>query len=239
MKVLVVGAAGKLGRRIVYHLLSSGHEVTAFVRSASRLLAVLPASCASNPLLTITEGDALSVPSLSAALRSSEATVVINCAGVPGFFPWQHTTFPAIGKAVADACLEALPKGGRVWMLAGMFVCDRPGGGLLMDSTYVYTESRVLLDYLRTKGASLDWAILCPGLMQTGEPKPVEEGYDLPPRWPVPAWLCHIPVVGFFAVSLGAMFGGYTLSFDSVAVWLVGHLEDEKCRGKRVALRAR
>ncbi|KZT50555.1 NAD(P)-binding protein [Calocera cornea HHB12733] len=242
MQVLVIGAAGHLGSQVVYHLLSTGNLVTAFVRSRSKLLAALPDACSTSPSLTIVEGDALSSSSLAAAIGSTACTAVVNCAGWPGFFPWQTSTFPDIGRAVVDACVEALPQGGRVWMLAGMFVCDRPGGGLLMDSTHVYVESRQVLEYLQTKGTSLNWAMLCPGLMQPGPPKPaqdLEAGYDIPPHWPVPSWLSRIPVVGFVAVSGAAMFGGYTLSFESVAVWLVENLEEEEYRRRRVALRVR
>jgi len=238
MKVLVIGAGGRLGQRIVFYLLSTGQSVAAFVRSRSKFLSLLPHDIASNPSLKIVEGDALSVSSLSQAIRDTNCDAVINCAGMPALLPWQSSTFPAIAMAVADACLEALGEEKRVWMLAGMFVCDRPGGGLLMDSNYLYTESRTILKYLQTKGRSLNWAMLCPGLMHAGNPKPVEEGYDLPPRWPIPGWLCHIPGLSFFVVTLGVA-ALYTVSFDSAALWMVQHSDDERCRGKRVALRAR
>jgi len=238
MKVLIVGAAGRLGQRLAYYFLSAGHDVTAFVRSSSRFLSLLPADIAANPSLKVFEGDALQVSSLTQAIRESSADAVINCAGFTALLPWQSSSFPDIGKAVADACLDALGEGKRVWMVAGMFVCDRPGGGLIMDSNHLYHESRILLEYLQSKGATLNWAMLCPGLMQPGDAKPLEEGYDLPPRWPVPGWLCRVPIANFFAVTLAAA-AFYTVSFDSVAAWMVQHLEDEGCRGKRVGVRVR
>ncbi|MEP7037460.1 MAG: NAD(P)H-binding protein, partial [Acidobacteriota bacterium] len=35
MKILVIGAGGKTGRAVVEQAVAAGHEVTAFVRSAS------------------------------------------------------------------------------------------------------------------------------------------------------------------------------------------------------------
>jgi len=238
MKVLVIGAAGNVGQRVVFYLLSEGHTVTAFVRSRSKLVSILSPDTASNASLKIIEGDAVSVTSLTQAIRESDCDALMNCAGMPAILPWNSSTFPAIGKAVTDACLDALGEGKRVWMLAGLLLCDRPGGGLLMDSANLYPETRVVLNYLQMTGNSLNWAILCAGKLEQGDPKPAKEGYDLPPGWPIAGWLCRIPGLGFMSVLVAAA-TQYTLSFDSIALWMVQHLEDETCRGKRVALRPR
>ncbi|EJU05039.1 NADP-binding protein [Dacryopinax primogenitus] len=236
MRVLIVGAGGRLGLRVVDHLLTASNEVIAFVRSPSRFLSLLPEPLRTSPSLQVIEGDALSPSSLLSAIRDSNPDAVISSAGVPAFFPWQHSTFPGIGKAVAEACKEALGGGKRVWFVAGMFVCDRPGGGLLMDSTHIYTETRIVLTHLQTKCTDLNWAIVCPSLMYHGSPKPVEAAVNIPPHWPIPGWACRLPLIGFVLVSFATALG-YALSYDSVAAWLVQDLEEERWRGKRVALK--
>lgn len=55
-KVVVVGAAGNLGRRLVARAMAHGHDVTAFVRSAGRF-----AECWGGPVpeaVRLVEGDA-------------------------------------------------------------------------------------------------------------------------------------------------------------------------------------
>jgi len=237
MKVLVVGANGHLGQRIVHLALAASHTVVAFVRSSSTFLSNLSHSDVANPNLSVIEGDALSVSDLAGAMDGCEG--VINCAGFAALFPWQHSSFPDIGKAVVDAACQALVGRRRVWLIAGMFVCDRPGGGLLMDSNHLFHESRITWEHLKKRGKGLCWTMMCPAIMRDREATDVEEGLDLPPRWPVPAWLCRVPVISFFTTTLAAALF-YTVSFESVARYVVDHLEEVgRLRGKRVALRVK
>lgn len=67
MLVVVFGANGKVGRRIVAQLLSEGHEVRAFTHSASKL--------AANPKLEIIQGDVRQATDVQAAIRGSEAVI--------------------------------------------------------------------------------------------------------------------------------------------------------------------
>ena len=50
MKLTVFGASGRTGRHVVEQALGGGHEVTAFVRSASKL-------SLTDDRLTVVEGD--------------------------------------------------------------------------------------------------------------------------------------------------------------------------------------
>jgi uncharacterized protein YbjT (DUF2867 family) len=66
VEILVAGATGYIGRRLVPQLLASGHRVRALVRDPARAAAQLPAGC------TLWRGDVLDPPSLGPALTGVE-----------------------------------------------------------------------------------------------------------------------------------------------------------------------
>ena len=72
MKVLVIGASGQTGQHVLRLLLAQGHEVTAFVRSSSKLTET-------SPHLRAVPGDARDLQSLERAVEGQEA--VISCFG--------------------------------------------------------------------------------------------------------------------------------------------------------------
>jgi putative NADH-flavin reductase len=68
MRLLIVGASGGTGRELVSQALARGHEVTAFVRRASRLRLT-------HSRLAVVEGDVLDEPSLERAVRHQDAVL--------------------------------------------------------------------------------------------------------------------------------------------------------------------
>ncbi|WP_064092035.1 NAD(P)-dependent oxidoreductase [Rossellomorea aquimaris] len=75
MKIIVFGATGGTGQEVVKQALAEGHEVTAFVRTPSKLTI-------SNPLLVTIQGNATNMSDVEAALKGQEA--VISCLGSDG-----------------------------------------------------------------------------------------------------------------------------------------------------------
>ncbi|RYF42913.1 MAG: NAD(P)-dependent oxidoreductase [Comamonadaceae bacterium] len=69
MKVLVIGASGGTGLRVVQQLLQQGDEVTAFARSAASLPAL-------SPRLHRFEGDAMRAQDLDRAMPGHDAVVI-------------------------------------------------------------------------------------------------------------------------------------------------------------------
>ncbi|MBO0861942.1 MAG: NAD(P)H-binding protein [Chloracidobacterium sp.] len=73
MKLLVIGATGRIGTEIVNLALTRGHEVTAFVRSPQK---ITPAGS-----LVVVRGDPLRAETIAAALSGHDA--VLSAIGPP------------------------------------------------------------------------------------------------------------------------------------------------------------
>lgn len=101
MKVLLVGATGNLGIRLVAALLTHGHSVVAFVRSSNKLESLLSPSVYSQ--IAIVQGDATDPASIKRAISDASCDAVVNTAGVAAMPPWGKSELPVIFRAVLDA----------------------------------------------------------------------------------------------------------------------------------------
>jgi putative NADH-flavin reductase len=77
MKIVLFGAGGVIGKRIVGEALRRGHQVTAVARDPSKL-------ADADPRLQVVQGDALSAESVASAVRGADA--VVSAVG-PGHGP--------------------------------------------------------------------------------------------------------------------------------------------------------
>lgn len=135
MKVLLVGATGNVGCRLVPALLTHGHSVVAFVRSSSKLESLLPASTFQK--ISVVEGDAKDPVSIKKAILDAKCDAVVNTAGVAALPPWGKSELPAIFHAVLEAVREAgadRKKPLRAWFLGGMGVLYYPGTETMISS---------------------------------------------------------------------------------------------------------
>ncbi|KAI7356112.1 hypothetical protein KC336_g22231, partial [Hortaea werneckii] len=98
MKVLLLGASGNLGSRLVPALLTHDLSVTCFVRSAGKLRGLLPPTV--HDQITVFEGDAKQSAAVKKATLESECDAVVSAAGVAAAAPWGKTDLPEIFKAV-------------------------------------------------------------------------------------------------------------------------------------------
>jgi nucleoside-diphosphate-sugar epimerase len=135
MKVLLVGATGNVGLRLVAALLTHGHSVVAFVRSSKKLESLLPASVYSQ--ITVVEGDAKDSFSIKRAILDASCDVVVNSAGVAALPPWGTSDLPEIFHAVLDGIREAgydRKKPLRAWFLGGLGVLHYPGSESMISN---------------------------------------------------------------------------------------------------------
>ena len=128
MKVLLLGATGNLGSRLVPALLTHGHSVVAFVRSSNKLESLLPPSVYQQ--ITVVQGDATDPISVKGAILDARCDAVVSAAGLAALAPWRKSEFPTIFHAVLDAVREAGMERKnplRTWFLGGMGVLYYPG----------------------------------------------------------------------------------------------------------------
>lgn len=126
MKVLLLGATGNVGSRLIPALLAHKHQVVAYVRSASKL-----PSTATSQLAAVIEGSGTDSAGIKAAILEENCDAVINAAGYAAMTSWHKPSqLPEIFAAVAKAAVEAgKERGGpplRCWFMSGFSSLDSP-----------------------------------------------------------------------------------------------------------------
>jgi len=135
MKVLVIGANGRLGKACVTALHEKGAVVIAFVRTKTTFPATLQQKCEA-----VIEGDARDQAQLEAALRDHACDSLIQAAGYTPFFPGVATDMPLIFERALDAASKVARErsggGGvdpdkrlRAWMMNDVANLDSPYEG--------------------------------------------------------------------------------------------------------------
>ncbi|KAI4094678.1 MAG: hypothetical protein L6R37_007192 [Teloschistes peruensis] len=105
MRVLLLGATGNLGSRILPALLAHNHTVVVFIRSESKLRNLVHSSAVDK--CTIVTGNATDAIAIEAALVDNRCNALVNSAGLAAIFPWQDPQMQEIEKAVTTAAVGA------------------------------------------------------------------------------------------------------------------------------------
>ena len=135
MKVLIVGATGNVGLRLVAALLTHGHSVIAYVRSSNKLESLLPATVYGQ--VTVVEGNAMDTASIKKAILENRCDAVVNTAGVAAMAPWGKSDLPQIFSAVLNAVRQAgleRKEPLRAWFLGGTGVLNFPGTDTMLSN---------------------------------------------------------------------------------------------------------
>ena len=220
LNVIVFGATGNVGRRLLARGLAHGHRITVFVRSGQRLLeqwqGALPEP------IRVVEGDALDPAAVGAAIEGHGA--VVNAAG--------HATEPEllerICRTIVAAAEQALPEPRRVWLFGGAAVLDIPGtpytGVDLPGMPAIYQVHKRNWDMLRR--SATDWSLMCPGPMVPARdgatPGPLRLSPDALP-YPLGPWTRFAPRLAL-ALSMRVHLGEITVPYDDVADIVMTHL---------------
>lgn len=126
MRVLLVGAGGNIGSRLLPALISHHHTVVAYVRDISRL-----STQAREIVVSIVVADAKDASSLVAAILENGCDAVVNCAGWAAMTGLQDQgefpqIFAAVLKAVTDSGKQRNGKPIRLWSMSSFFTLDAP-----------------------------------------------------------------------------------------------------------------
>jgi uncharacterized protein len=214
-KIMVLGAAGALGKHVTQQAVNAGHEVSVVVRAPSKL----PATWRDRVKVHHADIAALTVIQLGTLLSGHDA--VINTAGRVS----DGDRFVALVAHIVDG-LETIEPANRplAWFIAGaglLDIGDTPRRGLdlpMIKKTYwPHGEN-----FKRLEESTLDYRLLCPGPMVEGAPVGLERLCVSVDRLPVQTlaavrWLPDWLLVPIFASRVPEMIIPYA---DAAALML-------------------
>jgi hypothetical protein len=157
-RVLILGAAGSLGRQVTWLAVAANHQVSTVVRDPTKLPGDL------RERVVLHQTDLANAPGTVLANLFRDHEAVINTAG----FVTQGQGFVDLVDRIVTN-LDSLPDGDRpvCWFLAGAALLDLDDRGRrgvdLPRIASTYWPHRVNFD--RIRHTALDWRILCPGPM--------------------------------------------------------------------------
>ncbi|RNB61995.1 SDR family oxidoreductase [Brevibacillus gelatini] len=160
MKLLLLGATGRVGSHILRYALEDGHEVTVLVRSADKLPQPLPEN------VCVLTGNVLNEQDVKLAMQGVDA--VISALGTDGTTTLSES-MPLILRAMKQEGVLRIVTVGTAGILQSRISPD-----LLR---YQSSESRQKLTraaeehhkaYLLLEQSGLDWTIVCPTYLPDG-----------------------------------------------------------------------
>ncbi|KAK5163164.1 uncharacterized protein LTR77_010948 [Saxophila tyrrhenica] len=250
MRVLLLGATGNVGSRLLPSLVAHGHSVIVYVRNPSKLPS--PASACASAVVT---GSATDSAAVESAILSHECDAVINAAGVAPVWG-ESGELPTIFAAVADAVEKVQERRGgaplRVWFLSGFGILDHPAGRMMIDYIPVYTIHRHNFARIRdVPKQKLAWSLFCASTMTPRSeavdytPKPGAGAEQLvakvesPPAWS--RTLLWIPLLGKY-FNVMAQAAGYAAPLEDCVDFIAGDLQaglESQYVGHRVAVKVK
>lgn len=217
MKVCVLGATGRSGRRIVRAALDRGMSVTALVRDAAK------AADLAHERLTVRAASFSDEAALAEIIRGHDAAV--NAAG----YVTDGAANVDLVQRVIRAAEQGLGPGGRFWLFAGAALLDVPGTSLatldLPGVPKMFAPHRS--NYNAVKASSLDWSVLCPGpMLDAPDGAPTKGLVVSNDVWPVarPAITRFLPRIATSLAFKNAM-GQMTIYYEDAAHVIVGNLD--------------
>lgn len=233
MKIIVFGATGNTGRKVLERGVNRGHEMTAFVRNPEKLYEQQGVEIAAQ--VKVIAKDIMDPESVYEALLQQDAAII--AAGNAA----QGEEFVRIVDNILSQCEKNTRFSGRVWLMggAGLLVIpytDLMGNNLPGFPPMFQTHNRNLERLRQTK---LDWSVMCPGTMV--------ETADLPSsvRMHVSTNILPVPVPenikdyseAEIAGHLFSRFKELDVAYEDVANCMLNHLElGGPFKGKRVGL---
>jgi len=157
-KVVVFGAAGKMGRRIVKAAVNNNHEVTAFGRDEGKLLDALGKETVDKIKVVI--GDATDADAVRKVMQGKH--VAVNAALPMENLALVHT----IVKNILDSA-DGLLNPKRVWIFGGLAALVLPKiekMGVDYGAPPVYQMHKTNFEMVQ-QYPHLDWTFACPGPM--------------------------------------------------------------------------
>jgi len=162
MKVVLYGATGTIGSRILKELLSRGHKVTAVVRD--------PAKLPAQPNVSVVKGDLLDTDNVAQVVKNAEA--VVSSYGPPHDPARSHELVDSTKSMIAGMRRAGVTRlimvggAGSLEVAPGVQVVDAPGFPEQWKSTALAHRDA----YHVLREADMNWTYFSPAAMiQPGE----------------------------------------------------------------------
>ncbi|MDR6885226.1 NAD(P)H-binding protein [Bacillus sp. 3255] len=159
MKIIVFGATGNTGRRVLAQGIQMGHEMTAFVRNSDKLYDQLGEHDAKHVKVVVE--DMMDPVSVGEALAHQDAAIL--AAGHAG----QGEEFVRLVDNIISQCELQPSFSGRVWIMGGAGLLDIPYTDLIGNNLPGFPPEyrNHNRNFERLQQTQLDWSIMCPGTM--------------------------------------------------------------------------
>ncbi|MBD3919024.1 NAD(P)H-binding protein [Paenibacillus sp. PR3] len=166
MKIIVFGATGNTGKRVLAQGITMGHEMTAFVRNSEKLYDQLGEHSAQH--VKVIMDNMMDPISVGNALAHQDAAII--AAGHAG----QGEEFVRIVDNIISQCESQPSFTGRVWIMGGAGLLDIPYTDLIGNNLPGFPPEyrNHNRNYERLQQTKLDWSIMCPGTMIESEELP-------------------------------------------------------------------
>jgi putative NADH-flavin reductase len=205
-RILVAGASGRLGSRIVLEALAQGHAVTALSRSPQAL-------GVSHPALTLAPLDIRDAAAVAAVVPGHDA--VISALGYRRSAESADVLELGIRHLMAGmrrggmTRLMAIASAGILQLDAQRLRCERPG----YPEAFRAGAERHLRVWELLAASELEWTLVCPPELVEGDRmQPVSVRADALPEGPL------------------------RVSMEALARWLIASLDDAAWHGRRVGV---
>lgn len=221
MKIIIFGATGNTGKRVLAQGVQMGHEMTAFVRNSEKLYAQLGAHSAKHVKVIV--DDMMDPVSVGEALAHQDAAII--AAGHAG----QGEEFVRIVDNIISQCELEPSFSGRVWIMGGAGLLDIPHTDLIGNNLPGFPPEyrNHNRNFERLQQTQLDWSMMCPGTMMDSKelPDPVHlhvTTETLPV--PIPESIKEYSEAEI-AGHLFSRFQELNVAYDDVATCMLNHLE--------------
>ena len=222
-RVLVIGAGGNLGLRLVARGLAHGHLVTAFVRDADRFAARrVSLDLASVPTVL---GDAFDTDAVAGAMRNQD--VVVSAAGTAA----NGAIFAELFNCIFTVASRTLPEPRRIWMVASTAVLTIPYANVIAAGLPGVPRMHRMheADWHLMEQSSADWSLMCPGPMISAHGgslrRDLRVSVDVVP-FDLPRWAGRLPKIGL-SLMMKKRLGELTVSYEDVAELMMANLADD------------
>ncbi|KAK3071961.1 hypothetical protein LTR53_007693 [Teratosphaeriaceae sp. CCFEE 6253] len=251
MRVLLTGATGNVGSRLLPALRAHNHTVILYLRNPSKLPKEATALAQA-----IETGSGTDRAAIKSAILKHDCDAVINAAGLASM--WSNTgELPTIFAAVTHAALAAREQRGgkpvRVWFMSGQGILDSPRRPYLMADYLplfpIHRKNWALIQTIPT--TELAWSLFCASQMdprastidyapQAGAgASNLVAGADAPPAWS--RKLQWVPLLGTY-LNIMAQAPDYFAPLEDCVDFLAGDLVaglESEFVGKRVGVKVR